>query len=88
MKLIGRIFQVDYHTVASIINGELHADLFKTKDFKVFTEAVSFAKKNCNIIGAAGISEIDLYNDCGSLRQKPTENRWEVTETEHYAVKC
>lgn len=87
MKIINHIFRVIYHTKDSFDKeGEFLPDKFKTKDFKVFTQAVKFAQVNCDLCGAAGINQIDIDFSQGYEVEIETNNRWECTQTECYIV--
>ena len=84
--LIKHIYRVFYWNENSFIDGEIQPDLFETKDFLVFTKAVKFAKSNCNIAGAAQIEQIDIYLEGNREKEKPTGEKWEITQTEHYKI--
>ena len=85
MKLVNKKFRVSWYPDSAIIDGELDIDFLKDKDFQVFTQAVAFAKKHCEVTGASRLEQVDIYDDRGIEREKYSD-RWECTQTECYRV--
>ena len=80
-----RVFQVNYHTEDSFIDGEFIADRWKTKDFSTFPAALCFAQSHSDICGASGIEELEIHKTKSGAKEVLIQ-KWEVTQTEHYIV--
>ena len=79
LKQVNKHFEVFYHTNKSIIDGELVPDIFETKKFQVFTEAVKFAQSiDCAVLGACSISQQDVYLNGSIEVVRPSGDTWEV----------
>jgi len=83
--LVNRIFRVKYFNDEDYDKDNVGNNPYKTKNFKVFTKALAFAKLNCEPANVAGIDEIKIH----LIGQKETEEigtQWSVTPECHVEV--
>ena len=82
--LVDRIFRVKYFA-DDYDKDNVGNNPHRTKNFKVFTKALAFAKSNCEYANVAGIDEINIH----LIDKKETEEigtQWSVTPDCHVIV--
>jgi len=86
MELIRHVFIVHYFGEFSMVDGEIDPYKFRSQEFNTLEEAVTFAKKNCDYIGAASIEETNIYRSKYGTEEEIVK-KWECTQTEYYETR-
>lgn len=77
---INQVFRVYFWDKDSFVDGEFQPDIFKTKDYLVFTKALGFAKNQQN---TAQIEAVAIYN---KYPKEVVINKWEVSGNDYYLL--
>lgn len=83
--MVNRIFRVRYFTDDNFDKNNVGNNPYKTKNFRVFTKALSFAKMHCEPAGVSGIDEINIHL-VGKKETEEIGTQWSVTPECHVIV--